>query len=221
MDDLATDSIDRSEQSDPDETFAAVLDRLGSWEPGSEHAATTAGHLRTYLKRQLNGDQSSVWERDIVERRRGSMAADVVVNGEIGIKLVGKTGSPGPGDLSVTLLLLSERYNYLAIYWLDASPAGADHRRSLERRISAHQSDIKGLQFVGQSHDESDPTEADTSGVGLRHLLGAWLVGVLVVAVFWVVAWLITRTSGLARLFLLGVAGLFGLALVLGVFITH
>lgn len=95
MDDPAVDSADRPAQSDPDATFAAVLELVQSWEPVSVSTATKAGHLCSYLEQGLNDDDSSVWERDIVEKRRGSMAADLVVNGEIGIKLVGKTRSAG------------------------------------------------------------------------------------------------------------------------------
>jgi len=37
----------------------------------------------------------------------------------------------GGDDLNVTLRLLSERYNYLAVYWLDASSAGSPRRVGL------------------------------------------------------------------------------------------
>ncbi|MEF8813724.1 MAG: hypothetical protein V5A55_07890 [Halovenus sp.] len=92
--------------------------------------------------------------------------------------------------------------------------------RDPEQRVSAHQSDIKGLQFIGRSHGGSDPAKASESAVEFRRLSGALLAGALGIAGFGVVTWLITQTGALARLFLLGVAGLFGLALALGVFIV-
>ncbi len=222
MDDPAVDSANRSEQSDPDATFVAVLDLVQSWEPVPVSTATKVGHLCSYLEQGLNDDDSPVWERDIVEKRRGSMAADLVVNGEIGLKLVGKTRSAGGDDLSVTLRLLSERYNYLVVYWLDASPAGADYRRNLERRISAHRSDVKALRFVERPCGESDPNDPGASTVGSPHPVGLLLAGSLAVVGSGLVTWLFTLTGGLARLFLSAVAGVFVLSLALGVFfVTH
>lgn len=221
MDELASDSTDRLEQSEPDATFVAVLDHLESWEPVSMSTATKAGHLRSHLERGLNDDDTSVWERDIVERRQGSMAADLVVNGEIGIKLVAKTGSAGHRDLISILRLLSERYNYLAIYWLDPSPAGTDSRRNLERRASAHRSELEALRFVERSRGGSDPAGRDGSTVDILRPAGVLLAGGTFVVGSGIVAWLLTRAGGFTQLFLLTVAGLFALSLVFGVLIAH
>jgi len=86
----------RSEPSatDPVGTFETVVGLLERWEPGVTETGTAAGRLQRFLDRGLNDDDDGVLDRDVVERRRGSNEADVSVNGEIGIKLVGEGGGP-------------------------------------------------------------------------------------------------------------------------------
>jgi hypothetical protein len=124
----------------------------------------------------------------------------------------------GGDDLNVTLRLLSERYNYLAVYWLDASSAGADYRRNLERRISTHWSEVKALRFVERPCGGSDPNDPGASTAGSPRRVGLLLAGSLAVVGSGLLTWLFTLTGGLARLFLSAVAGVFVLSLALGVF---
>lgn len=221
MDERPEEHTDRAAPSDPDETFAAVVDLLESWDSPGAHNTTVARHLRGHLDGELNDDDSPVWDRDIVERRRGSSSADLVVNGEVGIKLVGRTGSVNHSELTVVIQLLAERHNYLVIYWVDPSPAGADYRRSVERGVSAGQLGLKQLEFVGRPSGRLGADEPDWSVVGLAGVARPLFVGALFVLGTGIAAWLFTHFSGLGRLFLFGTAGVLVLSVALGVFVVR
>ncbi|WP_159899116.1 hypothetical protein [Salinirussus salinus] len=220
MDEQPEGDIDEPDPSDPDATFAAVVDLLESWDSPRTHNTTAARHLRDHLDRGLNDDDSPVWTRDIVERRRGSSSADLIINGEIGVKLVGRAGSADHSDLTVVLRLLAERHNYLAIYWLDTSPAETDHRRNVERGTSTTQLGLKQLEFVRGPSAGSGPTEVGWSRVGLAGVGRPLFVGLLSVLGAGIATWLFVRSSGLSRAFLFVTAGVFLLSVVLGVFLT-
>lgn len=220
MDERPDEHTERADSSSPDATFAAVVDHLESWDLPRGHNTTAARHLRGHLDSELNDDDSAVWDRDIVERRRGSSSADLVINGEIGVKLVGRTGSVDHSDLTVVIRLLAERHNYLAIYWLDTSPAGTDYRRNVERGTSAAQLDLKQLQFVGRPSSGPGPNEPGRLAAGLAGAGRPLFIGALSILGVGVAAWLFTHLSGLSRLFLFGIAGVFVLSMVLGAFVT-
>jgi len=199
MDELSDEHADEAVSSSPDATFAAVVDLRRSWDTPAGHNTTAVRHLRGYVDAGLNGGDSAVWDQDIVERRRGSSSADLVVNGEIGVKLVGRTGSADPGDLTVVIRLLAERHNYLVIYWLDTSPAGTDYRRNVERGTSAAKLDLKRLEFVGRPSAESGSGEGRSLRVSLAGVKRPLFVGILSALGTGIVTWLFTQFSGLSR----------------------
>jgi hypothetical protein len=207
--------------SDPEGRFEAVVEELRAWEPGGSGNLAESGRARAFLDARLNEGTGSPWERDVVERRRGSTAADLSVNGEIGVVLVDDAGPATAADLRVALALLGERYNFVVVYWLDASPAGADYRRSVERGASAEQLHLAGLRFVtapvptrpGDGSHGALAALGELRGVALGLLLAALGVG----AVWWALA----ATAGLGRSFLVGVAGLFVGTLALATYLTR
>ncbi|MFT4881962.1 MAG: hypothetical protein ACI9CA_001299 [Natronomonas sp.] len=215
MDEQLDQQASGADASGPDATFATVADLLDSWSPHAGRNTPAARDLRWYLNEELNDGDTSVWNRDIVERRRGSSSADVVVNGEIGVKLVERTGSADPGDLTVVIRLLSNQYNYLVIYWLDTSPVEADYRRNVERTLSAAQLGIKDLRFVTAPSDASGlnpPAQSAVGGSGLRRPLFAGVLSVLGAGAAGV---LVTHLSELSQLFVFGIAGVIALSAVL------
>jgi hypothetical protein len=218
MDERSPVAVDETGESRA-ETFSNVVSGLSEWDPdeGGSHAETR--RVRAFLEATLNEDSESPWERDIVERRRGSAAADLSVNGEIGVALVDDVGPSTAADLRVALPLLAERYNFIVVYWLDASSAGADYRRSVERGVSTDRLDVTGLRFVtarrpGRTAATDDPLAPVAE---LRGLVTATLLLVFGIAV---VGWALHATTGLGRTFLAGVAGLFVGTLALATFIA-
>jgi len=185
--------------TDPVVTFESVVDLLEQWEPDVAETGTAAGRLQGFLDRGLNADADtdSVLDRDVVERRRGSNEADVSVNGEIGVKLVGEVRGATVDEVNVTLSLLSDWYSFVAVYWLDPSPEGADYRRTIERKASAPRLDLRGLAFV--AGDSDDPDDADRSA-GPAGLVGlsAGVAGLVAMALagVTVVGWSLVRVAG-------------------------
>lgn len=216
----ASDADGDREAADPAATFDAVVAHLDAWEPGEGSNRTAAQRLQSFLDRRLNAGSDSVWDRDVVERRRGSAAADITVNGEIGVTLVDEVRPKTVADVRVALSLLAEQYNFVAVYWLDATPETADYRRSVERGASAGRLGVDGLRFVAADAGPSTavgevgvpgPRVRDVVAVGSLAALGAGLVG-----------YTIAQTGGLGRLLLVGTVVLFVGTLALGTFVaTH
>jgi hypothetical protein len=209
-------SDDRSVADAPAKTFTTVIEELRAWEPAGRRSIAASERVRGYLDNRLNDPDESPWERDVVERRRGSTAADLSVNGEIGVMLVSRVGPVAAGELRVAIQLLAERYNYVVVYWLDGSPAGVDGRRSVKRSVSAARLDLDELEFVAAP---SPAPTADRSLVGatfvaagsIRRAVPALIVSALAGVVL---GWAAVATAGLGRAFLVGVAGLFAGTLV-------
>lgn len=193
---------------DPGPTFDAVLDHLEAWE-SAESAVDTVETLRRYLDHRLNSQAASLWDRDIVERQRGSSIGDLVVNGEIGVKVVGSVGPSTAKQVRLTLDLLAQRYNFVVVLWLDAASAEADYRRSIERASSAERLGIDGLAFVTHSSPDSEErVVVETGGLLSEFGLGLAVAG-LGAAGAGAVLWTLGRLSGLGLVFLVVVASLF------------
>ena len=204
---------------DPGGTFLAVVAALGAWEPAGSGTGTASRRVRSFLEARLNDGTDSPWERDVVERRRGSAAADLAVNGEIGVTLVDDVGPATAADLRVALPLLAERYNFVVVYWLDASAAAADYRRSVERGASADRLGVDDLRFV--TAPEPTATAAPVEPFApARELRGVAAVALLLALGVGAVGWSLLATTGFGRALLAGVAGLFAGTLALATFLA-
>ncbi len=123
-------------------------------------------------------------------------------------------------DLTVVIRLLSKQYNYLVIYWLDASPVEADYRRNVERKLSAAQLGIKDLRFVTAPSGASGPTPPAQSAVGGPGLRRPLFAGGLSVLGAGIAGLLVTHFSELSQLFVFGIAGVVALSALLSVFVV-
>lgn len=200
-------------------TFQAVVRALERWQPGEVDNQNVPDRLRQSLDRELNGETDGVLDRDVVERRRGSNPADITVNGEIGIRLVGQVRQATINEVNVTLSLLAGWYNFVVIYWLDPSPRNTDYRRTIERNSSSHQLGVRRLSFV-TGGEVDGPEPGDVSGRS-SHALAVSTAGLfsLVLSGVGLLAWTLTSLTGPGRLLLVGVAGLFVGILALGILV--
>lgn len=202
------------EDDSPVATFESVVGLLECWQPDEVDNESAPGRLQRFLDRGLNSDSDGVFEQDVVERRRGSTPADISVNGEIGITLVGEVRQTTIDEVKVTLSLLADWYNFIAVYWLDPSPESIDYRRTIERQTSGPRLGIRRLSFItGGAADESSGTPVrafrpSTLGVAVLFVLALFGVAYL--------GWTVTSLAGPSRLLLVGMAGLFIGVLALG-----
>jgi hypothetical protein len=203
-----------SESTDRDQTFEDVVAAIADWEGPEVGNADATRQLQAHLETSLNQPDQSVWDRDIVERGQGSVAADLLVNGEVGLRLVDSTQSTSVSDLRVALALLADRYNYLIVCWLDADRASSDYRRSVERASSATRLGVERLQFVTGSRCAEGAVSPGGTDAPLRAVIAATL---LASAIAGLVGFVLGQTSGLGQFFLLGVAALFAAALLVAV----
>jgi hypothetical protein len=216
----AGDDDDERLDTDSEAKFEEVVEHLRAWTPEGTSSRAAPQRLQLYLEEQLNGDASSVWDQDIVERRRGSAEANLVINGEIGVKLVRSIGPTTVKSVRVTLGLLAERYNYVGIYWLDATSDTVDYRRSVERRASTTGLGLHGLAFVTDRRPavRLDATQwAAPSLSSFRAGIGAAVFAAAGAGAIW---WFLTHTSGFGQLLLVLVGGVFLGTLALGGFLA-
>jgi hypothetical protein len=151
------------EEGDPDAKFHEVVGLLEDWSPDPEDRGVEVSRgLRRMLDARLNAEGPSRWERDIVERQRGTLAADVTINGEIAVAVLGSARTAAVSSIRSRLSLLGGRYNYLVVYWRDAVDDDGDARRLIERRTTARSIGVEAIAFVG----EEVPEDADLSGDG-------------------------------------------------------
>lgn len=200
----------RGDTETPLETFEAVAGGVDAWRP--ERA--TGWGLQEHLDSLLNEGAEDVWERDIVEREPGSSHAEVVVNGEIVVTFAEAVGPSTVPDLRRSLSTLADRYNYIIVYWRDPDEEHRGYRRSVERSTSARRVGTRGLRFV------TPPVESGADGDSLPlPSLSMVAAGLVLFGAIPALLWLVAQTSGLARLLLLGVAGLFTGTLLFGSFV--
>ena len=164
--------MDRPSQMDPKTpatddspraTFESITNLLERWETAGIDNQSGRAHLQQFLDDELNDETDSILDRDIVERHSGSNAADLSVNGEIGIKLVGEVRRSTVDQLNNTLSLLSDLYRFVAVYWLAPSSETDDYRRTVERTASKTGLGLKGLRFVtGEYTDDDKVTNSRT-----------------------------------------------------------
>jgi hypothetical protein len=134
----------------PESTFHDVTELLDGWSPDPEDRGIEVSRgVRDMLDGGLNADATSRWDRDIVERRRGALAADVTVNGEIAVAILGSARMAAVSSIRSRLSLLGDRYNYLVVYWRDAADDDGDARRLIERRTTARSLGVEAVSFVG------------------------------------------------------------------------
>lgn len=207
------------------ETFATVVETLEGWEPGSEAGEGTVGHrLRRRLVSHLNPPGTNPWEAHIVEHNRSSHAADVVVDGEIGVAIVHEVRTGTLDAVRTRLALLADQHTYLAVYWWDALPQSADSRRLIERRYSARRLGLNGLEYVSRPAVSAFSGAVERGGVGLgsvaRQLFLFAVTGVLAAAALGVMVLVIPTASPLAQALLVGVGVLFLGTLVAAVLLT-
>lgn len=166
----------------PRATFEAVVDLLEHWETTGIDNQRVPNQLQQFLEQELNDETDSLLDRDIVECHSGSNAAEVSVNGEIGIKLVGEVRQSTVDQMTLTLSLLSDWHNFVVVYWLEPSAETSDYRRTIERTTSRTDLDLKDLRFVTGGHTDAERT-GDSSTWIIRPLtafLGVFLALVLV-----------------------------------------
>ncbi|MFC7175894.1 hypothetical protein [Halosegnis marinus] len=164
------------------ETFERVVASLRAWEPSP---GTTGGAraVRARLDADLNADAGTPWERAVVERTRGSLVGDVVVDGAVGVVLLDAAHVP---SVTARLGVLADHFEYLVVYWWATDPAGADARRTVERYHSANELGLSGLAYVSRPAPASATTEgrslagpvALAAGAGATALLCAATVAV-------------------------------------------
>lgn len=205
---------------DPDAKFTTVVSCLEEWQHGGENQFAAPQRLRQYLDARLNADSESPWERDVVERRRGSQAADVVVNGEIGVKLVQSVRPSMVTDLRVALDLLGDQYNYVAVYWVEATASTADRRRTIERKTAASRFGLREVAFVTAERDTGTTVEGtgERLTLDLRVVAAAAALAMLSVGL---VARGAAEVGGLGVVLLAGAGGLFLGTFALGVFLAR
>lgn len=143
------------------ETFQRVAASLREWEPSSG-AAGGARAVCARLEADLNADAETPWERAVVERTRGSLVGDVVVDGAVGIVLLDAAHVP---SVVARLGVLADHFEYLVVYWWATDATDEDARRTVERHYSADELGLSGLAYV------SRPMSSSTSDGG-RSLAG-------------------------------------------------
>jgi hypothetical protein len=209
---------------DPESKFRDVTALLDDWSPDPDDRGIEVSRgVREMLDGELNGGASSRWDRDIVERRRGALAADVTVNGEIAVAILGTARMAAVSSIRSRLALLGDRYNYLVVYWRDTADDDGDARRVIERRATARSLGVDEVSFVsagtpgpdGPGDSGSFPTAGIAAGalatagaLGLALFLSATSVarGVDVVRGFPPLARAFLLGSGFLFLFALGIA---------------
>lgn len=197
--------------------FREVVGLLDGWSPDPEDRGTEVSRqLRETLDRRLNDAESSRWDRDIVERRRGALTADVTVNGEIAVAVLGSARMAAVSSVRSRLDLLGGRYNYLVVYWRDAVAEDGDARRLIERRATARSLGVEDVSFVGPE----PPGAAAGEGTGWPPSPATALVALVVPVGLLFAATgaargfaVVGRFPPLARAFLAGVGLLFLLVL--------
>ncbi|WP_332898503.1 hypothetical protein [Haladaptatus sp. CMSO5] len=204
-------------------TFDAVRTLLDSWNPeGAQQTDTLGQRLSNYLDASLNTDDRPIWEQDIIERRRGSLSADVVVNGEIGIAIIGDTRASGMKAFQFQLKALSKQFNYIAIYWWDISDGNADVRRIAEQRNVASRYGLQGLSFHRRPYTRVAHTGNRTS---LTPVLEPWMVLAFVTVVIATLGYAyvgqLQESYPLIKVFFGLVGGLLLITLSLGIFLSR
>lgn len=202
---------------DPESKFRDVTALLDDWSPDPDDRGIEVSRgVREMLDGELNGGASSRWDRDIVERRRGALAADVTVNGEIAVAILGTARMAAVSSIRSRLALLGDRYNYLVVYWRDAVTEDGDARRLIERRATARSLGVEDVSFVGPE----PPGAAAGEGTGWPPSPATALVALVVPVGLLFAATgaargfaVVGRFPPLARAFLAGVGLLFLLVL--------
>jgi hypothetical protein len=203
----------------PVATFGNVVELLERWQSHEVDNESAPGRLQRVLDRGLNSETDDVLDRDVVERRRGSNPADVTVNGEIGITLIGEVRQSTIDEVTVALSLLADWYNFIIVYWLDPSPESIDYRRTIERRTSGARLGVRRLSFVtgGEADGGSEPVSRRL--FRLSTVAGAVVVGLALSGVGFL-GWTLANLTGPSRLLVVGVAGLFVGVLALGTMVA-
>lgn len=129
-----------------DETFERVATSLREWKPSSG-AAGGARAVCARLESDLNADAETPWERAVVERTRGSLVGDVVVDGAVGVVLLDAAHVP---SVAARLGVLADHFEYLVVYWWATDAADEDARRTVERHYSADELGLSGLAYVSR-----------------------------------------------------------------------
>jgi len=153
----------------PESTFHDITELLDGWSPDPEDRGIEVSRgVRDMLDDGLNAGATSRWDRDIVERRRGALAADVTVNGEIAVAILGSARIAAVSSIRSRLSLLGDRYNYLVVYWRDAAEDDGDARRLIERRTTARSLGVEAVSFVGAA----EPAAGTPAAAGPFPLVG-------------------------------------------------
>lgn len=137
------------------DTFERVVDSLKQWQPD---AAETGGahRLREQLEHDLNADAESPWDRAVVEQSGGSLAGDVVVDGQVGIVLLDTNDVAHVPSVAARLGVLGKQFNYLVIYWWSVDPQTADRQRVVERRYSAGALGVDDIAYIDRPETRTD-----------------------------------------------------------------
>lgn len=151
-----------------EQTFRRVVSLMKEWGPDEGSRGRDRGYrLVDHLDAGLNETSASQWDRGIVERWRGNYAADVSVNGEIGVAIVGDARVASVRSIKTRLDVLGERYNYVVVCWWDDSSAHADVRRTVERNTTARRLGLDGLAFCN-SDRASERDGRRSAGLGIE-----------------------------------------------------
>jgi hypothetical protein len=171
-----------------EETFERVVESLEEWQPDADETGSTH-RIRERLDYELNANAESPWDRAVVELSGGSLAGDVVVDGQVGIVLLDTNDVAHVPSVAARLNVLGEHFNYLVVYWWSVNPETADHRRVVERRYSASALGVADIAYLDRPEIHENQTSWFPSpGAGIMTL--AFITGV---------ATLLTITIGAAR----------------------
>lgn len=170
--------------ADDERKLREVVSLLREWRPGDGSSSRDRGYrLADHLDAGLNGTATSQWDQDIIEQWQGNYAADVSVNGEIGIAIVGDARVASARSIKTRLDVLGERYNYVVVFWWDDTSEHADVRRTVKRNVTAKRLGLDGLAFCNSSRTrERDGRRSTGLGISAASTTKLSVVAALLVA---------------------------------------
>lgn len=169
------------------EVFADLTAVVRTWTDGASRPAEhVPQHLGAYVEERLNEDAEDVWERDVVERPALPSAADIVVNGAIGIVVVREFGPTRPQALKGRLGGYTEQYEFLLFYVHELSPRDASRWRTTQERVLSGRTDVRDLEVVTRERPEarqSGTRSASQWRSPAVFIAAAWVVFLVALAV--------------------------------------
>lgn len=172
------------------EVFRATTHAVEAW-AGQETVPSSCVpvHVGAHVESSLNDVVEDVWEREVVERPSDTTAADIVVNGTVGVVVV----TDFPADcLAVAGQYLDDyvaQYRYLVVYAHELSEREATRLRTAEQRYLDAELDLRGFEVVsraspssGNGCERNDRSQSSGRPTGVAAGLGVAAAAAAVVA---------------------------------------